>query len=74
MNFRQRLPVHFPGQDDLVSLDLSPWYRDNVVVDLAFLEVRIDSHEFDMLGAVLKSATVFDDLLQTDARPLCRPY
>ena len=71
MDFRQRLPVHFPGQHDLVDLDLSPWHRDDVVVDLAFLEVRVYPHKVDMLGTFFESATVFDDLLQTDACPPC---
>lgn len=46
-----------------MSSDLPPWYRDNVVVNLAFLKVRVDSHEFDILGTVFESATMLDDLL-----------
>ena len=44
MNLWQWLPIHLPSQHDLVDTNFSPRYRDDIVVDFAFLEVGIDSH------------------------------
>ena len=44
----QWLSIHLPSQHDFVDTDFSPWYRDDIVVDFSFLDVGIDTHEFDM--------------------------
>lgn len=55
-----------------MGFDLLPRYRDDVVVNFTFFEIRVYSHEFDVLRAVFGSTTVLDDLFQADARPPCR--
>lgn len=49
----QWLPIHLPSQHDLVDTDFSPRYRNDIVVDLSFLDVGIHAHELDMFCSFL---------------------
>ena len=52
-----------------MSLDLPLRYGDHIVVDVAFLEVRVNTHELNMLSSFLQATTVLDDLFQTNTGP-----
>jgi hypothetical protein len=53
MDLWKRLAIHLPSEKYLVSPDLSPWYADDVVVDLPLFEIGICSKELDVLAAFL---------------------
>lgn len=45
--------------------------RNDIVVDLALLEVGIDALEFDIGGTFFRTAAILEDLFQTDAGVAC---
>ena len=72
MDFGQRLAVHLPGQYHFVDLHLSPWHRNNVIEDMALLEIGVHACELDMFCAVFQTAAILDDFFQTDSCPFRR--
>jgi len=52
-----------------MGLHFAPWNRNDIVEDMAFLDIRMHTHKLDMLRAFCKTSTVFSDLLQADTCP-----
>jgi len=67
----QGLPVHLPGQEDFVGLDLAPGNGDGIVVDLTLFEIGVCAEELKVhwFVRVLQTATVLDHLFETDTCP-----
>lgn len=74
MDSRQGFIIHFPCEQDLIQLDLPPWYRYPEIGGIALLEISVRADELEVFRLWLQTAAVFDDLFQTDSCPLCCAY
>ena len=74
MDSRKWLAIHLPCQNYLVVFDLAIGHRNHIVVDIAFLEICIDTQKLNIVCTVFDSTTVLDHLLQADASIASSPY